>query len=75
MISTDKDGAGNDRRLLEIEVSGEPIRIIELINSSPEPDGSYRKFHLGALRGDNPHDVVSASFGFDPKHFKEEVCS
>lgn len=75
VISTDKDGAGNERRLMEINVSGTPVRIIELINSSPEPDGTYRKFHLGAMRGDTPHDVVSASFGFNPKHFEEEVCS
>lgn len=75
LISEDVDGAGHARKLYEIVVGEETVRFLELINSSVEPDGTYRKFHIGAMRGDNPHDCVAASFGFNPDKFKEAVCS
>jgi hypothetical protein len=75
LISEDVDGAGNPRKLYEIDVAGEAVRIIELNNSSIEPDGSRRKFHLGAMPGETPHEAVAASFGFNPKAFKEETCT
>jgi hypothetical protein len=75
VISEDTDGAGNPRRLLEIKVGNEKVRIVEVDNSSLEPDGTRRKFHLGAMPGNNPHEAIAASFGFNPEVFKEEACS
>ena len=75
VLSEDVDGAGNPRRLIEITVGNEQHRVIELINSSLEPDGTRRKFHLGAMPGETPHEAVAASFGFNPAVFKEEVAS
>ena len=72
-IISEDDLHGHRRRLLEVEVGGEPIRIIEVINGSPEPDGSRRKFHLGAMRGDTPHDVIAASYGISPSVYREAV--
>lgn len=75
LISEDIDGAGNPRKLWEITVRGEKIRIIELLNSTLEPDGTRRRFHLGALPANDPQTAVAASFGFNPKKFVEAVCS
>ena len=66
---------GFPRRLLEITVKDESIRIIEVMNGSLEPDGSRRKFHLGALGGNTPHEVVANSYGISPKHYREAVRS
>lgn len=75
LISEDIDGAGNPRRLYQISIASENIRVIELLNSSLEPDGTRRKFHLGAMPGKTPHEAVAASFGFNSDTFKEAVCS
>jgi hypothetical protein len=67
---------GFPRRLLEINVAGERLRIVEVINGSLEPDGSRRKFHLGALRGSGtPHEAVAASYGIAPEYYREAVRS
>jgi hypothetical protein len=66
---------GFPRRLLEVNVRGDRLRVIEVVNGSLEPDGTRRKFHLGAMRGDSPHDVVAASYGISPKHYREAVRS
>jgi len=75
VLSDDVDGAGLPRRLMEVTVAGEAVRIIEVQNSSLEPDGTRRKFILGAMRGNTPHEAIAASFGFNPNAFKEEACS
>ena len=64
---------GFPRRLLEVHVAEQPIRIIEVINGSLEPDGTRRKFHLGAMRGDTPAAAIAASYGIAPKHYREAV--
>jgi hypothetical protein len=66
---------GFPRRLLEVNVAGQRLRVIEVINGSLEPDGSRRKFHLGAMRGDTPAEVIAASYGIAPKHYREAVRS
>ena len=66
---------GQPRRLIEVNVAGTPLRIIEVHNGSLEPDGTRRRFHLGAMRGDTPHDVIAASYGIAPKHYREAVRS
>ena len=64
---------GQKRRLLEVTIAGAPVRIIEVVNGSPEPDGTRRKFHLGAMPGDTPHDAVAASYGINPAVYRESV--
>jgi hypothetical protein len=65
---------GQPRRLLETRAKGGgPIRIVEVINGSAEPDGTRRKFYLGAMRGRTPHEVVAASYGINPDVYREAV--
>ena len=65
---------GRPRRLLSMRVAGEEIRVIDVQNGSLEPDGSRRRFFLGALRGANtPHEAVALSYGIDPKVYVEGV--
>jgi hypothetical protein len=71
---------GQPRRLLEVTVAGEPVRIVEVINGSLEPDGTRRKFHLGAARAagsrtppKTPDAAIANSYGIAPKHYREAV--
>uniref|UniRef100_E6VGJ7 DUF6745 domain-containing protein n=1 Tax=Rhodopseudomonas palustris (strain DX-1) TaxID=652103 RepID=E6VGJ7_RHOPX len=64
---------GFPRRLLEVNVAGQRIRVVEVINGSLEPDGTRRKFHLGAMPGATPHEVIAASYGIAPMHYREAV--
>lgn len=74
-LAHDVDGKGNPRRLLEMRIGDQPVRIVEVHNSSLEPDGTRRVFHLGAMPGNTPHEAIARSFGFNPTVFKEEACS
>ena len=62
---------GLPRRLLELNIRGDRVRVLEVQNGSLEPDGSRRKFHLGAMRGNTPHECVAASYGRDPQRYRE----
>jgi len=73
VISTDTDGNGLERRLLSVQLDGETIRLLEVQNGTLEPDGSRRKFILGALPGNSPHECVAASYGINPKYYNEAV--
>ena len=64
---------GQPRSLLEMYVSGFPFRIIEVVNGSRERDGTRRKFHLVAMPGDTPAEVIAASYGIAPAHYREAV--
>jgi hypothetical protein len=69
---------GQLRRLLEIDVAGDKLRIIEVDNGSLEPDGTRRKFHLGAARRDGrppktPAEAIANSYGIAPEHYREAV--
>jgi hypothetical protein len=51
-----------------------------VINGTVEPDGTRRKFHLGAARRrgsvappDTPHDAIANSYGIAPEHYREAV--
>jgi hypothetical protein len=47
VVHEDKDPLGHPRRLLRAPAPGDdPIVLIELTNSTPEPDGSHRMFHI-----------------------------
>ncbi len=72
-ISKDVDGNGFPRRLLTAEIGDETVRIVEVDNGSLEPDGTRRRFLLGAMPGDTPHDVIAASYGISPKLYREAV--
>ncbi len=64
---------GQRRRLLSCNVGGETVRILELTNGTVEPDGTRRKFHLGAMPGETPHDCVAASFGRPAGKYREAI--
>jgi hypothetical protein len=69
---------GKKRRLLEFKLAGEPVRVVEVINGTQEPDGSYRKFILGCVRQDGrypdtPHEAVAWSYGISADVYKEAV--
>jgi hypothetical protein len=64
---------GQPRRLLEVDVGGRTMRILEVVNGSLGLDGRRRRFHLGALPGDSPHDVVAASYGINPAIYREAI--
>jgi hypothetical protein len=64
---------GRPRRLLEAAVAGRPFRVIEVVNGTLEPDGTRRKFHLRAMPGDTPAEVVAATYGIAPAHYREAV--
>lgn len=72
LISSD-ELHGEKRNLYEMKVKGETIRVIEVVNGTVEPDGNKRKFILGAMPGKNPHEVIAASYGVNPKIYKESV--
>ena len=47
VVHADQDQYGRDRRLLRRELADdEPIVVVEVTNSTAEPDGSFRKYHL-----------------------------
>jgi len=69
---------GQPRRLLEFELAGETIRVVEVINGTKEPDGTFRKFILGCIRRDGrypdtPSEAIAWSYGINPKKYNETV--
>ena len=63
---------GRPRRLLSMRVRGEEIRVLDVHNGSLEPDGTRRRFFLGAMSGANtPHEAVAMSYGIDPAVYSE----
>lgn len=72
-ISADTDGAGNPRRLLSVRVGNDDLRILDVMNGSLEPDGTRRRFLLGAMPGNTPHAAVAASYGVNPAAYREAV--
>lgn len=73
IIAEDKDGNGLPRRLMTTEISGEQVRIVDVTNGTIESDGERRRFFLGAMDGDTPHECIAASYGVAPKKYKEAV--
>lgn len=67
---------GKTRRLLEFTLANEPIRVIEVVNGTREPDGTYRKFILGCVRRDGrfpetPNEAIAWSYGINEKVYEE----
>jgi hypothetical protein len=73
VVGADVDGNGHQRRLLTAKIKGETLRIVEVVNGSLEPDGSRRKFLLGAMPGKTPHEAIAASYGIAPQYYREAV--
>lgn len=69
---------GKTRRLLEFQLAGEPVRVVEVINGTKEPDGTFRKFILGCVRQNGvfpntPAEAVAWSYGINPKYYEESL--
>lgn len=65
---------GLPRRLLQTKVQGEVLNVIEVTNGTIEPDGTRKKYMLGALRDTKtPHEAVAASYGRPASKYKEVV--
>lgn len=63
---------GQPRRLLSMRVRGDDMRVLDVWNGSLEPDGSRRRFFLGAIAGAaTPHDAVAMSYGRAPANYGE----
>lgn len=62
---------GEQRRLLEIMMRGAPVRIIEVVTGSTEPDGG--RYLLAAMPGDTPHEVIAASYRMAPARSRAAV--
>jgi hypothetical protein len=74
LISQDVDCNGHTRRLLRVNVGNLNMNLLEVINGSLEPDGSRRKFVLGAMRNTTtPAEAVAASYGINPRAYKEAL--
>jgi hypothetical protein len=69
----DQDEAfGRPRRLLEMSVRGDKLRVLDVYNGSLEPDGSRRRFFLGAMSGARTcHEAVAMSYGISPDVYVE----
>ncbi|WP_206659554.1 DUF6745 domain-containing protein [Hansschlegelia zhihuaiae] len=72
-LAEDHDGNGHLRRLMSADVGGEEIRVVEVLNGSLEPDGTRRRFILGAMPGETPHEAIANSYGIAPKRYREAV--
>jgi len=74
VLNKDEDGNGHPRRLLSVQMGGERQRVVEVLNGSLEPDGSRRKFHLGAMSGARTcHEAVAMSYGISPAVYREGI--
>jgi hypothetical protein len=72
VISSDIDTKGNLRELLVLEwADGREMRMLKVINSTPEPDGHNKVYYLGV-----PSDIrtvaegVAWTFGLTPKEYQ-----
>jgi hypothetical protein len=72
VIATD-ELHGQPRRVLEVRLRERSFRILEVMNGSLEPNGTRRKFHLGALAGETPAEAIAASYGIPAEHYREAV--
>jgi hypothetical protein len=65
---------GLPRQLFEIDLAGETIRVLRVVNGTVEPDGRRRQFHLGVpLECNTPHEAVAWSYGRPAQRHTEAV--
>lgn len=91
VVDTDVDQLGFPRRLLRRAMPGDdPVVVVEVTNSSTEPDGSRRVYHLGVhhelrplLDGDTfgepqkmtCHNAVASTFGLRGEQYSPDMES
>jgi hypothetical protein len=65
---------GKSGVLWRIDLPGdEPIAMVEVVNSTPEPDGSYRTYFLRVPPGTRTaREGVAWTFGIDPRDYRPE---
>jgi Domain of unknown function (DUF6745) len=50
----------------DLRLDGEPLRVVEVVNATPEPDGTYRRYFLRVPPDtETAHAAVAWTFGFD----------
>jgi len=55
---------GLPRQLFEIDLNGETIRVLRVVNGTVELGGCRRQFHLGVpLECNTPHEAVAWGYG------------
>ena len=54
------------------KLPGTQLPIVRVINSSPEPDGTFKNYVLTALKADvkTPHAAVASTFGLPPDKYQ-----
>jgi hypothetical protein len=67
---------GLPRQLFEIDLRGERVRVLRVVNGTVEADGRQRQFHLGVpLECNTPHEAVAWSYGRPPAIYRENIRS
>jgi hypothetical protein len=65
---------GLPRQLFEIDLGGEPVRVLRVVNGTIEVDGRQRQFHLGIPPECNtPHEAVAWSYGRPTQLYTEST--
>ncbi|MHC4644100.1 MAG: DUF6745 domain-containing protein [Planctomycetota bacterium] len=55
------------------EISGEPLQVVRVTNSTPEPDGTYKDYLLMVPPDvQTPTEAVAASFGLTPEQYNPD---
>jgi hypothetical protein len=67
---------GLPRQLFEINIEGDRIRVLRVVNGTIEADGRQRQFHLGVpLMCNTPHEAVAWTYGRPPEKYRENIRS
>ena len=77
LVSEDKDILQNPRKLWRKDIGDEwPLTLVDVINSSPEPDGSFRRYILSVPPEDDsgnpirtPHEAIAWTWGMSPEEY------
>jgi hypothetical protein len=73
LIAEDKC-LGQPRQLFEIDLKGERVCVLRVVNGTVEADGRQRQFHVGVpLECKTPHEAVAWSYGLAAHRYKEAV--
>lgn len=54
--------------------AADTIQVVKVVNSTPEPDGSFKDYVIGCSQtARTAHEAVAASFGLTPKEYAPEI--
>jgi hypothetical protein len=60
--------------LYEIKSGQLPIKIVKVVNSTPEPDGTSKLYFLkGRHSSRSAHECVASTFGLKPEAYKPAI--